>query len=95
MKDLDIERLSWIIQVTQSNPMGLYKWITFPACGQRGKWDFGRRAWRDVMFLILKMEEGGGRQSMRVARRGGKCNEQTLLEPSDSSVGTALPTSRF
>ena len=93
MKDLDIERLSWIIQAAQSNHMGLYKWITFPACGQRGKCDFGRKARRHVMFLILKMEEEGRRQSMRVATRGGKGNEQPLLEPSDSN--TALPTSRF
>lgn len=93
MKKSGMERLSWTIQVSQPHHTGPYTWTTFPACGQRRRCDFGRKAQRDAVVLVLKMEEEGKGPRMLASTGGGKGEEQTLLKPSNSS--TALLTPRL
>lgn len=78
-RTVDIERLSWIIQVAQSNHTGPYKWMTFPSDGQRGRCNFGKKAQKDAKFLALKVEERGEEPKNVAAAGSWKGQGNSLL----------------
>lgn len=51
--------LSWFIKVSQSYHMGPYSQTTLAEFRVRRIYDYSTKTHRNVMLLVLKMEEGG------------------------------------